>query len=166
MRSLEEKIYTRSALIEQVRKWQSEGLKVAMTNGCFDVLHVGHLRYLIAMKEHCDILVVAVNTDSSVRTIKGPLRPINTEQSRAEMLAGFECTDAVVLFNEPTATETLLSVKPDLYVKGGDYDISTIPEGIAVLSYGGQLMSGIWVEGHSSTLIIEKMKLLEEGDNS
>ncbi len=166
MRSLEEKILTLDALVVQARKWHDAGLVVAMTNGCFDVLHVGHLRYLMAMKEHCDVLVIALNTDRSVSIIKGPTRPINHEKSRAEMLAGLECTDAVVLFDEPTATDCLLAVKPDLYVKGGDYDIRTIPEGLAVLSYGGKVMRGIWVEGHSSTRIIKMLYETEEGDKS
>ncbi len=164
MRSIEEKIYDRNELAQQIKKWQDEGYIVAMTNGCFDVLHVGHLRYLMAMKDHCDKLVVAVNSDNSVSSIKGPNRPINDELSRVQMLAGFECTDAIVLFDEPTASNVLLTVKPDLYVKGGDYDISSIPEGVAVLSYGGRIMSGIWVEGHSSTRIIEKMKKLKDGE--
>ena len=115
------------------------GQKVVFTNGCFDILHAGHVRYLNKARSFGDCLVLGLNTDSSVRRIKGPSRPINNELDRAEVVGALKGVDYVVLFDEPTAEELIRQVHPDVYVKGGDYTIETLPEGQIVLGYGGSV---------------------------
>lgn len=139
------------------------GKKVVFTNGCFDILHAGHVRYLNTAKSFGDVLVLGLNTDASVRSIKGPARPINNELDRAEVVGALESVDYVVLFDEPTAEDLIKLVHPDVYVKGGDYTIETLPEGQIVLAYGGSVELVNLVEGRSTTNVIAKIKGEQDG---
>jgi len=134
------------------------GRKVVLTNGVFDILHVGHVRYLQEARAQGDMLVVAMNTDASVKKIKGQTRPLQNENDRAEILAALGCVDYVTMFSEKTAEDVVRVVKPDVYVKGGDYKIETLPEAQVVFAYGGSVKLLQFVDGKSSTNIINKMK--------
>lgn len=130
--------------------------KVVFTNGCFDLLHVGHVRYLKQARSLGDLLVVGLNTDASVKKIKGPTRPIQNEDDRGEILSSLECVDLVTLFDEPTPIELIQKVKPDFLVKGGDWKPETIVGFDFVSGYGGKVMSLNFIDGRSTTKIIEK----------
>ena len=134
------------------------GQKVVFTNGCFDILHAGHVAYLEAAKAQGDVLVLGLNTDESVRRLKGPERPINSELDRAKVVGALKSVDYVVLFGEQTAETVIAEVKPDVYVKGGDYTLDTLPEAKIVQSYGGKVAFIDMVEGRSTTNIINKIK--------
>lgn len=134
------------------------GQKVVFTNGCFDILHAGHVTYLEAAKAQGDVLVLGLNTDASVRRLKGPERPINSELDRAKVVGGLKAVDYVVFFGEQTAEAVIAEVKPDVYVKGGDYTLDTLPEAKIVQSYGGKVAFIEMVEGRSTTNIINKIK--------
>ena len=134
------------------------GQKVVFTNGCFDILHAGHVTYLEAAKAQGDVLVLGLNTDESVRRLKGPERPINSELDRAKVVGALKAVDYVVLFGEQTAETVIAEVKPDVYVKGGDYTLDTLPEAKIVQSYGGKVAFIDMVEGCSTTNIINKIK--------
>jgi len=131
--------------------------KIVFTNGCFDILHVGHVRYLSAAKKFGDILIVGLNNDKSVKMLKGENRPINPENDRAEVLLGLKAVDHVVLFGEKTAESLIAEVKPDIYVKGGDYTLETLPEAKIIQSYGGRVEFIPMVEGRSTTNVIKKI---------
>jgi len=150
-----QKICTREELVQIVRQAQRNGEKVVTTNGCFDLLHIGHLRYLQAAREQGDMLVVAVNSDSSVRVLKGENRPLVGESERAEMLAGLECVSYVTIFSELDPIALLLEVKPDIHVKGGDYKLEQLIEREAVESYGGKVIVGFNIQGKSTTDLIK-----------
>ena len=120
------KIVSANALAEQAKAFRAEGKRLVLTNGCFDLLHVGHVRYLQAARALGDALAVALNSDDSVRALKGEGRPINPEDDRAEVLAALECVDYVAIFSEMRATRFLETVKPAIYVKGGDYTLETL----------------------------------------
>ncbi len=132
--------------------------KIVFTNGCFDILHVGHVRYLQDARKQGDLLVVGINSDQSVKKLKGPTRPIQTENDRAEILSALGCVDFVCIFDTETPLDLILSVKPDVLVKGGDWPIEKIVGSSFVLSYGGEVKSLQFVEGRSTTNIIEKSK--------
>ena len=134
------------------------GQRVVFTNGCFDILHAGHVRYLSKARSFGDCLVLGLNSDASVRRIKGPARPINNEQDRAEVVGALGCVDYVVVFDEPTAEELITKVHPDVYVKGGDYTLETLPEGQIVQKYGGRVELVKLVEGRSTTNVINKIQ--------
>jgi D-glycero-beta-D-manno-heptose 1-phosphate adenylyltransferase len=144
--------------------WQAAGLRCVLTNGVFDLLHAGHVGYLEQARGLGDRLVVALNSDHSVRAIKGPLRPIVPEQERAALLAALRCVDAVVLFAEPTAEAVIAALRPDIYVKGGDYgladgtiDTQRLPEALVVQSYGGQVELLPYAEGLSTSTLIQRI---------
>ena len=146
-----------AALREQ---WHHTGQRVVWTNGCFDLLHVGHLRNLQACKACGNVLVVGLNSDASVRAIKGPTRPVNSEADRAELLAGLACVDAVVIFGEETPEVSLARLKPDIHCKGADYQPPNgkpIPEAAVVAAYGGEIRFIPLVPGRSTTGTLEKM---------
>lgn len=149
---------------EGVRRWKARGLKVGFTNGCFDILHLGHVAYLNAARLNCDRLVVGLNRDESVALLKGPERPVQDEYSRAVVLNALASVDAVVLFGaakkgeDNTAIELLELLKPDLYFKGGDYQPEQIPEAPTVQAYGGQVLVMPEYAGHSTTGAIKKIK--------
>ena len=131
--------------------------KIVFTNGCFDIIHVGHVRYLTEAKSFGDILIVGLNTDESVRRLKGNSRPINNQNARAEVLLGLKAVDHVIFFGEETAEALIAEIKPDIYVKGGDYTLETLPEAKIVQSYGGRVELVNLVAGHSTTNIVEKI---------
>ena len=134
-----------------------QGKKIVFTNGCFDILHVGHVRYLTAAKNFGDVLIVGLNTDESVKKLKGASRPINNQYDRAEVLLGLKAVDHVIFFGEDTAENLIAELQPDIYVKGGDYTLETLPEAKIVQAYGGQIELVQLVEGKSTTKIIEKI---------
>lgn len=132
-----------------------QGKKLVFTNGCFDLLHVGHIRYLQQARQLGDMLFVGLNADASVKRLKGPERPIQNESDRAEIMAALACVDFVSVFPEDTPEELIKLVRPDILVKGGDWAIDKILGGPFVQSYGGKVMSLILVDGKSTTKIIE-----------
>ncbi len=136
------------------------GKRVVFTNGCFDILHVGHVRYLQEARAQGDLLVVGLNTDSSVSRIKGPERPVQNEASRAEILAALGCVDFVTYFDEETPLNLIKEVKPDVLVKGGDYTIDRIVGADFVMSRGGEVKSLQFSQGHSTSTLIEKIRKL------
>ena len=152
---LNQKIYHRNELASHLQQARADGHVVVTTNGCFDVLHLGHLRYLQAARQLGDLLVVAVNSDSSVRQLKGENRPLVPEDERAEMLAGLECVDYVVIFPESTPIELLSELKPNIHVKGGDYKLEQLIETEVVKKNGGKVIVGLNVPGKSTTNLIE-----------
>ena len=133
------------------------GRKVVFTNGCFDILHAGHVTYLEKARSFGDCLVLGLNTDASVRSNQGPSRPINSELDRAKVVGALRAVDYVVLFGEQTAEALIAKVKPDVYVKGGDYTLDTLPEAKIVQSYGGHVEFVQMVAGRSTTNIIDKI---------
>ena len=133
---------------------------IVTTNGCFDILHVGHVRYLKKAKSFGDVLIVALNSDKSVRSIKGPDRPINSESDRAEILNALSFVDYVVLFDEDSPMNLLAQIKPDIHTKGADYTLETLPEAKIIIDNGGRIEFISFVEGKSTTSIIEKMTLI------
>ena len=150
-----QKIYPRSELTLLLQDAKAADKVVVTTNGCFDVLHLGHLRYLQAARALGDLLVVAVNSDSSVRQLKGQNRPLVPELERAEMLAGLECVDYVVIFPELTPMSLLSELKPSLHVKGGDYKLAQLVEREVVEANGGRVIVGLNVPGKSTTNLIQ-----------
>ena len=138
------------------------GQKIVFTNGCFDILHAGHVRYLEKARSFGDCLVLGLNTDASVRGNKGPSRPINSELDRAEVVGALKAVDYVVLFGEKTAETIIAKVRPDVYVKGGDYTLETLPEAKIVQSYGGRVEFVQMVAGRSTTNVIKKIEQLQE----
>jgi rfaE bifunctional protein nucleotidyltransferase chain/domain len=156
---LTEKIFdSNEKLAKQVMSWQIHNEKVVFTNGCFDILHLGHIDYLAKAADLGDRLIIGVNTDSSVSSIKGPSRPIIAELTRATKLAALLFVDAVILFGEDTPLTLIDAVKPDVLVKGGDYTIDTIVGADAVLARGGTVDVIPFLPGHSTTAIIDKIK--------
>ena len=136
---------------------RAAGARVVFTNGCFDILHAGHVRYLASARAQGDVLILGLNSDASVRRLKGPSRPINNEQDRAEVVGALAAVDAVVIFGEDTAEELIAKVRPAVYAKGGDYTLETLPEARIVESYGGEVAFIPLVAGKSTTGIIAKM---------
>ncbi len=155
---IKDKIFsTNTALAKQVNSWHLHNEKVVFTNGCFDILHLGHIDYLTKAADLGDRLIVAVNTDKSVSVLKGPSRPIIDEETRAMKLASLVFVDAVILFSEQTPLELIIEVRPNVLVKGGDYTIDTIVGASEVQDNGGQVVVIPFLEGHSTTSIINKI---------
>jgi len=148
-----------SHLVELRAQWRVANLCVVLTNGTFDILHIGHVRYLEAARALGDILVVGINSDASVRGYKGPGRPVVPQEERAEIVAALRSVDYVTIFDEPTAIHLVEALQPDIYVKGGDYSASgkPLPETEAVLSYGGEVRILPYVEGHSASELIRRV---------
>ena len=148
--------------LEAAAEWRAElrrqGRTLAVTNGCFDILHRGHAEYLAAARTTADALLVLVNSDESVRTLKGPDRPINSEYDRAYLLASMRCVDAVLIFNGVRCAHELDELAPDAYAKGGDYTLETLEETerTALLRHGVKVHFIPFVPGHSTTLILKK----------
>lgn len=155
---LRTKILPQSELIQKVAEWKSKGLSVAFTNGCFDIIHVGHISSLQQAAQEADKLIVAVNADSSVKKLKGESRPVNTEDARAHVLAALEMVDAVVIFTEDTPRNLIVALKPDVLVKGGDYRVEDIAGATEVLSWKGRVVINPIMTGYSTTSIIGKLK--------
>ncbi len=151
-------ILDRAALVERVTQDRARGLTVAFANGGFDLLHVGHTRYLEAAKREGDRLIVAINDDASVRGLKGPSRPILPQADRAELVAALRAVDYVVIFSEPTVAPLLELLKPDVHCKGTDYTIETVPERETVRAYGGRIAIVGDPKDHSTTDLLTRLK--------
>ncbi len=137
---------------------RNSGKTVVCTNGCFDILHTGHVKYLEKTKSFADYLIVLLNSDKSVKSIKGPSRPVNNEKDRAEILSALRCVDYVVLFDEDSPKNLLDEIKPDVYTKGADYTLETLPEADIMRKNGTRVEFIEFVQGKSTTSTIEKMK--------
>lgn len=151
-------VINREQIASFVQKLHQSGKTVVATNGCFDILHVGHVRYLQETKSYADYSIVLLNSDKSVKSIKGPTRPINNENDRAEVLCALSCVDYVVLFDEDSPRNLLDEIKPDVYTKGADYTMETLPEADIMRKNGTRVEFIKFVEGKSTTSTIEKMK--------
>jgi D-glycero-beta-D-manno-heptose 1-phosphate adenylyltransferase len=152
--------------LEQLPEWRADmrrrGRRLVVTNGCFDLLHLGHVTYLEAARNQGDALLIGLNSDASVRQLKGPDRPLNSEQDRAAVVAALESVDAVCIFEEPTATRFLSVARPDIYVKGGDYTLETLnrEERQAVQQVGGRITVLPIVPGKSTTALLKRIAAL------
>jgi rfaE bifunctional protein nucleotidyltransferase chain/domain len=156
--TLTSKISDLTTLKVQVQNWQSEGKKVVFTNGVFDLLHIGHITYLAKAAELGDKLIIGLNADSSVRRIKGETRPVNDQSSRAAILAAMFFVDAIVVFEEDTPLNLISTLLPDYLVKGADYTVDNIVGAKEVIANGGDVKTINFVEGYSSTSIINKIR--------
>ncbi len=154
------KIYTRNELVMAIYRWRFLSKTISFTNGCFDILHAGHITSLSEAAKEGDILVVGVNTDASTRRLKGNERPVNSENSRALLLASLEIVDAVTLFEEDTPLELIKAILPDVIVKGGDYTMDQMIGAKEVIANGGRVVINPLVDGFSTTGIIQKIKEL------
>jgi D-beta-D-heptose 7-phosphate kinase/D-beta-D-heptose 1-phosphate adenosyltransferase len=152
---MKEKIKTREELTEIIHGLKRKGKRIVFTNGCFDILHVGHVRYLEQAKSLGDVLVVGINSDRSVRDLKGPRRPILPVEERGEILSGLGCTDYVTVFDEPTPFELISLLQPDVLVKGGDWTPEQVVGREVVEGSGGRVVILPFVEGSSTTNIID-----------
>jgi cytidyltransferase-related domain len=151
-------VQTREALGEYIEGLRKQGKTIVTTNGCFDILHVGHVRILKQAKSLGDVLVVGINSDASVRDLKGPERPINNQDDRAELLASLECVDVVSIFTEGTPVEFIKVVKPDIHVKGADYQPQDLEETPVVESLGGRIEILPLVPQKSTTSLVQKIR--------
>lgn len=156
-----DRILHKADLIACVQTARQNGAKIVFANGCFDVLHVGHIRYLQGAKAQGDLLVVGINSDRQVAVLKGPGRPIMADSERAEMVASIAAVDFVTVFDEPTVENLLLALRPDIHAKGTDYTEDTVPERDVVRSYGGRVAIVGDSKNHSTSEILDRL-----GDNS
>ena len=154
----EKKIIPQNKIVSFVLSERMKGRTIAFTNGCFDILHKGHIYSLSRAAREADILIVGVNSDASVKKLKGPERPINDENTRADVLESLTITDAVVIFNDDTPLELIKIILPDVLVKGGDYTINEIAGAAEVVQAGGKVVINSIIPGYSTTGIIEKIK--------
>ena len=160
MKSNKAAVLSLSALIRQVRRLRRQGKRIAFTNGCFDLLHIGHLDYLERVKRKADILIVAVNSDSSVRAIKGSGRPVVPQRERARMLAALKPVDYVTLFSEPTPLRVIRAIRPDWLVKGADWKGKRVVGQKEVEAYGGKVILMPYLKRHSTTGLLARLKSL------
>jgi len=156
------KLIDRTTISTIANNEKTAGKTLVFTNGCFDLLHVGHVRYLASARALGDCLIIGLNSDLSVRNLKGPTRPINCQEDRAEVLAALAAVDYVVIFDEVTAEALIAVIKPDIYAKGGDYTIETLPESKTVTAYGGKVVLLPEVPGRSSSNIIKKLSAIDD----
>ena len=168
-RPASDKVLDRAAVAELAAAARAEGRAVVLTNGVFDLLHVGHLRYLEAARGLGDLLIVGVNSDASTRALKGPERPLVPEGERAELVAGLACVDAAVVFPEPTAAALVEAIRPAVWVKGGDYGrlaeaLPRLPEAAVVRRLGGEVRLLPFVEGRSTTRLVARIRGGGTGD--
>ncbi|MFN2457222.1 MAG: D-glycero-beta-D-manno-heptose 1-phosphate adenylyltransferase [Chitinophagaceae bacterium] len=158
--SIKDKIVTLPELNKRMAQWRLLGKTIVFTNGCFDVLHLGHISTLMEAAKHAHILIVGLNSDASVKKLKGDDRPVNDEQTRALLLASLAMVDGVVIFTEETPRELIMAIQPDLLVKGGDYKVEEIAGAKEVIESGGKVVLTPIAEGVSSTSLIEKLKAI------
>lgn len=151
------RILNREELLARVATARAAGAKIVLANGCFDVLHVGHIRYLAGARELGDVLVVGINSDEQVVRLKGPGRPVLPAAERAEIVAALEPVTYVTIFDEPTVTELLFALKPDVHAKGTDYTEETVPERAVVRSYGGRVAIVGDPKDHSTSAILTRL---------
>ncbi len=156
--AIQQKIYTLPQLLAKVASWRVTHKTISFTNGCFDILHEGHIASLSEAAAEADFLIVGVNSDASTKRLKGPERPINHEHSRALLLASLAIVDAVVIFEEDTPLELITALQPDVLVKGGDYTIEQIVGAKEVIARGGRVVINPIVDGFSTTGIIQQIK--------
>lgn len=156
--AIEKKIFTLPQLKAQIASWKVMNKTVAFTNGCFDILHEGHIFSLSQAAQEADFLIVAVNSDASTKRLKGNERPINNQKSRSLLLASLLIVDAVIIFEEDTPLETIKTLMPDVLVKGGDYTLEQIVGAREVIANGGRVVINPIIQGFSTTGIIEKIK--------
>lgn len=154
----ESKILTREQAVEQANAWRAAGEAIVFTNGCFDIVHLGHIDYLEKARNLGQRMILGLNTDASVSRIKGPLRPVVNEYARARLMAALAFVDAVTLFDEPTPLALIEAVRPDILVKGDDYSISSIVGADFVLGTGGRVETVALVPGYSTTSLIARIK--------
>jgi D-beta-D-heptose 7-phosphate kinase/D-beta-D-heptose 1-phosphate adenosyltransferase len=157
----QDKIADRDGALALVASWRARGLKVGFTNGCFDLLHPGHVSLLAQAKAACDRLIVGLNTDASVQRLKGPTRPVQKETARATILASLSSVDLVVLFDEETPLDLIKAFRPDVLVKGADYTLETVVGSDVVLGYGGKVLLAELKAGQSTTNLIGRMNAPE-----
>ena len=155
---IQSKIQDLPQLLETVGHWRTQGERIVFTNGCFDLLHLGHVKYLADAHDLGHKLIVGINSDNSVQQLKGPSRPIQNLESRMAVLASLACVDAVVLFEEETPLKLIEALLPDVLVKGGDWDLSKIVGAEVVIANGGEVRSLQFVEGHSTTSLEQKIR--------
>lgn len=158
LQTIERKVVSPDQLQKFLNMWRLQGQKIVFTNGCFDLLHLGHVDYLSKAADLGERLVIGLNSDLSTSNLKGPHRPITDEKSRARLLAALFFVDAVVLFDEPTPFDLISAVKPDVLVKGADYTIDRIVGADLVLANGGEVKTIEFIEGYSTTAIEQKIK--------
>ena len=151
------RVYSKQELLDARTRWRAEGRTVVFTNGCYDLLHSGHVRLLESAKSLGDVLVLALNSDASVARMKGPSRPVFSERERAELAAALAAVDAVVIFGEDRPDRALREIRPDVYVKGGDYRIDEVLEAPLVASWAGQTVVLPYFERWSTTRMINKI---------
>ena len=151
------KVLSIKSAVERTKFWRSQKFKIGFTNGCFDLLHPGHIATINAAKAACDKLIVGLNNNASVRRLKGNERPVQSEEIRAQILSSLMNVDAVVVFSEDTPVKILENLKPDVFIKGGDYKIETLPEANTVKAYGGKIILTNLLKGHSTTATISKL---------
>ena len=153
----ESRILNRDELSTRIEEARSAGSRIVLANGCFDVLHVGHVRYLAGARELGDVLVVGINSDEQVARLKGPGRPVMRAAERAELVASLEPVTYVTIFDEPTVEQLLLTLKPDVHAKGTDYTEETVPERAVVRSYGGRVAIVGDSKEHSTSAILTRI---------
>lgn len=154
----ESKILSRPQAVDRVNQWRVDGQQIVFTNGCFDIIHLGHIDYLEKARALGHRLILGLNTDASVSCIKGPLRPVVNEYARARLMAALEFVDAVTLFGEETPLDLIRDIRPDVLVKGDDYTVQTIVGADFVLTNGGRVETIALVPGYSTTALIERIK--------
>lgn len=152
------RVYSATEIQDWVQSLKTSGKTIVTTNGCFDLLHVGHLRYLQQAKALGDVLIVCLNTDASIQRLKGPTRPIVQQDDRAEMMAGLGCVDGVVLFDEDTPENILKVIQPTIHTKGGDYTVESLPESATLQGMGTKIEFLPLVQSRSTTSIVDKIK--------
>ena len=152
------KIHTRQSLADRVKRWREQGESIILANGGFDLLHVGHVRYLHGAKAEGGKLVVAINSDSSLRELKGPGRPLMPAEERAEILAALEDVDAIVIFDEPDVRALIREIRPDVHAKGTDYTCDSVPERDEVLAHGGRVEIVGDPKDHSTSSFLSQMQ--------
>lgn len=147
-----------AAVLQTVARWRAQGLKVGFTNGCFDLLHPGHVSLLAQARAACDRLIVGLNTDGSVRRLKGPDRPVQAEAARATVLASLATVDRVVLFATDTPLDLIRAIRPDVLVKGADYTVETVVGAPDVIAHGGRVLLADLVSGQSTSRTIARLQ--------
>ena len=155
---MDDKIKTRARLEKIIHRLKEHGKKIAFTNGCFDILHYGHVKYLEDAKAKADILVVGLNSDASIKRIKGASRPINRQAGRARMLEALSAIDYITIFNEDTPLKLIQTLKPDILIKGRDWSVRKIVGADFVKASGGRVVTVPYLKGYSTTGLIEKIK--------
>ena len=157
LRKIKNKIVSIEGGRTKVNSWKNSGEKIVFTNGCFDILHIGHINYLEESKKLCDKLIIAINSDSSVKRIKGKNRPINNQEDRAKILSALSLCDHVIIFNQLTPIQLITSLKPDIITKGGDYKKKNVVGYNEIKKWQGQVHIINYIKGNSTTGILEKL---------